>query len=97
MFRCIDIGIGIGESIVAIYFKLCCNDIQERLQMKETIQTEKTTDYVMTEQSIDAYIQHDTNRGASKDSIHNYKRVTSFLFDWLPGDRHITKVRWIEW
>lgn len=41
MFRCIDIGI--GESIVAIYFKLCCNDIQERLPMKETIQTEKTT------------------------------------------------------
>ena len=35
---------------------------------------------VMTSESVAAYIQHEIDRGASKDSIRNFKRVTNSLF-----------------
>lgn len=51
----------------------------------------KTASYVMTSESVAAYIQHEIDRGASKDSIRNFKRVTNSLFEWLPEDKTITK------
>lgn len=52
--------------------------------MQEISQTENTASYVMTSESVAAYIQHEIDRGASKDSIRNFKRVTNSLFEWLP-------------
>lgn len=65
--------------------------------MQATSQTEIAATYVMTSESISAYIQHETDRGASKNSIRNFKRVTNSLFEWLPEDKIITKYRLLEW
>ena len=62
-----------------------------RRKMQEISQTENTASYVMTSESVAAYIQHEIDRGASKDSIRNFKRVTNSLFEWLPEDKTITK------
>ena len=65
--------------------------------MQEISQTENTASYVMTSESVAAYIQHEIDRGASKDSIRNFKRVTNSLFEWLPEDKTITKDRLLDW
>lgn len=65
--------------------------------MQAISQTENTASYVMTSESVAAYIQHEINRGASKDSIRNFKRVTNSLFEWLPEDKTITKDRLLDW
>ena len=65
--------------------------------MEPISQTEIAVSYVMTEQSIAAYIQHEMDRGASQKSIRNFKRVTQSLYDWLPEDKVIAKARLSEW
>ena len=65
--------------------------------MQEISQTENTASYVMTSESVAAYIQHEIDRGASKDSIRNFKLVTNSLFEWLPEDKTITKDRLLDW
>ena len=65
--------------------------------MQAISQTENTASYVMTSESVAAYIQHEIDRGASKDSIRNFKRVTNSLFEWLPEDKTITKDRLLDW
>lgn len=65
--------------------------------MQEISQTENTASYVMTSESVADYIQHEIDRGASKDSIRNFKRVTNSLFEWLPEDETITKDRLLDW
>lgn len=65
--------------------------------MQMTSQTEMPAAYVMTPEGIAAYIQHEADRGASQASIRNCKRVTSSLFQWLPGDKAITKDRLLSW
>ena len=52
---------------------------------------------VMTPQSIDAYIRYEQDRGASKDSISNFKRFTNSLFEWLPEDKTISRQRLLAW
>ena len=59
--------------------------------MQAISQTEKTVAYVMTTENIAVYLQYEIDRGASKDSVRNFKRVTSALFEWLPEDKTITK------
>lgn len=51
----------------------------------------------MTRESIAAYIQNEQERGASKASIRNFKRVTSSLYEWLPNDKTITKDLLLAW
>lgn len=65
--------------------------------MQEISQTEKTIAYVITEQSVADYVQHEINRGASKNAVRNYKHVISSLFEWLSEDKRITKDRLFEW
>ena len=65
--------------------------------MQAISQTEKTVAYVMTTENIAVYLQYEIDRGASKDSIRNFKRVTNSLFEWLPEDRTITKDRLLDW
>lgn len=52
---------------------------------------------VMSADNISAYIQNEVKRGASENSIRNFKRVTSSLYDWLPDDKVITKDRLLAW
>lgn len=65
--------------------------------METTSQTEIAVSYVMTEQSIAAYVQHEVDRGVSQRTIRNSKRVTQSLWEWLPEDKTITKDRLQEW
>lgn len=65
--------------------------------METTSQTEIAVSYVMTEQSIAAYVQYEIDRGASPRTISNSKRVTQSLFEWLPEDKTITKELLQEW
>lgn len=64
-----------------------------RLTMETTSQTEIAVSYVMTEQSIAAYVQHEVDRGVSQRTDRNSKRVTQSLWEWLPEDKTITKDR----
>lgn len=65
--------------------------------MQTTSEAEVAVPHVMTSESVAAYIQYETDRGASKDSVRNYKRVTHSLFEWLPEDKTITKDRLLAW
>ena len=65
--------------------------------MQTTNRTDDTGVYVMTSESIADYIQGEIDRGASSNSIRNFKRVISSLFDWLPEDKVITKDRLLAW
>ena len=53
--------------------------------------------YRMTPESITAYIRYEQDRGASNDSIRNFKRVTNSLYEWLPGDKSLTKDLLLAW
>lgn len=56
-----------------------------------------STNGVMTCQSIDAYIRYEQDRGASRDSISNCRRVTSSLFEFLPEDKIISREQLLAW
>ena len=58
---------------------------------------ETTASCVMTSEIVAAYIQHEKDRGASADSIRNYKRVTRSLYEWLPEEKVITKKQLLAW
>lgn len=55
------------------------------------------TPFVMTPESISAYIQFETERGASENALRYYKRVTTSVCEWLPEDKSITKNRLLSW
>lgn len=59
--------------------------------------SEENSICVMTTQSIDAFIQHAQDQGLSKKSVGNLKRVTSFLYEWLPEDKVLSKERLLAW
>ena len=59
--------------------------------------TSKNSSYVMTSDSLGNYIQHELDRGASKDSIRISKRIITSFFEWLPDDKIVTKERLLEW
>ena len=65
--------------------------------MEPTSQTEKTAPYVMTPDSVAAYIQHEIDRGVSAGFLRNAKRVTSALYEWLPENKVITKDLLLAW
>ena len=65
--------------------------------MPEISQTENVAAYVMTSESIAAYIQHEIDRGTSENSLRNFKRITESLYEWLSEDKTITKDRLACW
>ncbi len=58
---------------------------------------EATAFPVMTPDSVAAYIRYEEDRGASVNTIRNFKRVTSALFEWLPEEKTITKDLLLAW
>lgn len=55
------------------------------------------TSYTMTLETIAAYLQEERNRGASENVLRHCRRVTSFLYQWLPDDKIITKELLLAW
>lgn len=65
--------------------------------MQTKNQNENLELYLMTEESIEAFIQYEIDRGASQDSIRYLKRFTSSLFEWLPEKKIITQELLLAW
>ena len=65
--------------------------------MQTITQIETSASCVMTPESIAAYVQYETDNGASENVIRRCKRFTASLFDWLPEDKRITKEQLLSW
>ena len=65
--------------------------------MQAVSQTKNASAYVMSSESIAAYLQYEAGCGKSKDYIRNCKRFTGSLFRWLPEPKRITKERLLAW
>ena len=53
--------------------------------------------HCMTQDVMDAFVQHEANKGASKNMIMRYKGAVKVLYDYLPDDKCITKERLLNW
>ena len=53
--------------------------------------------YVMTLESIEAYIQHERERGLSDKSLRSCRRVTSSLYEFLGDDKRLSAERLHAW
>ena len=51
----------------------------------------------MTPDNIAAFLQEEQRRGASENALRRCRRVTSFLYEWLPDDKIITKDLLLAW
>ena len=51
----------------------------------------------MTQESIDAFLEHQTRNGASKDSLRQRKGFVSYLYQWLPDDKLLTRECLAAW
>ena len=53
--------------------------------------------HCITQETIDAFIQEEKNKGASENAIRRFKGTLKAICDFLPEDRCITKDRLLEW
>lgn len=53
--------------------------------------------YIMSPESVAAYIRWEESRGMTQTAIRNYKRFAESLFTWLPEDKLLTKERLLDW
>ena len=53
--------------------------------------------FTMSPQSIAAYVQYETDQGASVCYLQDYKRAARSLYEWLPDDKTITKGMLFAW
>ena len=67
------------------------------MDVQTALITQDLSACIMSAENISAYIQNEVDRRASANSIRNFKRVTSSLYDWLPKDKVITKDRLLAW
>ena len=51
----------------------------------------------MTPETMSAYIQHETDNGASENMLRRYKGTIKSIYDFFPEDKCITKERLLEW
>ena len=65
--------------------------------MQVEVPTKVSADFIMTAESIVAYIQYEQSRGATQNALRRFKRFTASLYDWLPEDKSITKDRLLSW
>ena len=65
--------------------------------MQAISQIEIQASSVMTQENIAAFIQYETDRGASANAIRRCKRFTTSLYEWLPEDKNITKEQLLAW
>ena len=65
--------------------------------MQKTEQIEQPVSCIMTQESIAAYIQYETERGVTTNAVRRCRRFTESLFAWLPEDKIITKELLLKW
>ena len=65
--------------------------------MQTTGKAEIAASYVMTPDSIAAFLQHENDRGGSAVALRNSRRVVTTLFDWLPEDKTLSKDLLLTW
>ena len=53
--------------------------------------------HCMTPELMSAFIQHETDNGASKNMIRRFKGTLKVIYDYLPEDKCITKERLLQW
>ena len=53
--------------------------------------------HCMTQDTMDAFICHEANAGASENMIRRFKGTLKVIYDYLPADKCITKERLLEW
>lgn len=58
---------------------------------------EQKNNFVMTLQTMDAFIKSEGDKGASENMIRRLKAAVKMLYDFLPEDKQITRERLLEW
>lgn len=53
--------------------------------------------HCMTPELMEAFVQYETGKGASKNMIMRFKGAVKVLYDYLPEDKSITKERLLQW
>lgn len=53
--------------------------------------------HCMTQETMDAFIQSEMNKGASENMIRRFKGTLKVVYDFLPKDKQITKERLLAW
>jgi len=53
--------------------------------------------HYMTREKMDAFVEHEKNKGASDNMVRRFKGTLKVIFDFLPDDKCITKARLVEW
>ncbi|MBQ9805313.1 MAG: hypothetical protein IJW49_02225 [Clostridia bacterium] len=58
---------------------------------------EQKNNFVMTLQTMGAFIKSEGDKGASENMIRRLKAAVKMLYDFLPKDKQITRERLLEW
>ena len=53
--------------------------------------------FVMTADTMQAFVDHEKDSGASENMIRRLKAAVKMLYDFLPEDKEITRERLLEW
>lgn len=53
--------------------------------------------HCMSQETIAAFLQHETETGASENMIRRFKGTLKVIYDYLPEDKSITKERLMDW
>lgn len=51
----------------------------------------------MTPETMNAFIEYETQNGASENMIRRFRGAVKALYDWLPEDKQITRERLVAW
>lgn len=53
--------------------------------------------HCMTPETIESFVQHEINQGASKNMVMRYKGTMKVIYEYLPEDKCITRERLLGW
>lgn len=59
--------------------------------------TELQCSHIMTEETMDGFISHAKEQGASENMIRRFSCTVNALYDYLPDDKTVTKERLLSW
>ena len=61
------------------------------------LEAEDRNPHQMSEQTMESFLTHETNNGASANAIRRYKGTLAAVYDFLPDDKCLTRERLLEW
>ena len=59
--------------------------------------TEQSTAHIMTVESMDAFVTHAKEQGASENMIRRFAGAVKTLYSFLPEDKTLTRERLLSW